>query len=463
MGPRRRAAAVAVVQRELGRAKLRSVQNEDRLKQIIEKLAARPDKGLPQILGDESQLEGAYRFFRNEHVQPEALFAAHAEETRLRATQARAVVIAHDTTTFLFGGERKELSRMSGKARGFLGHFAMAIDGATAMPLGVVHCEAVVRPDDVKHRKRVGPDDETNEALRWNRAAGATHEMLPNAVHVMDREADSYSLLAEMLTRGQNFVVRLSHRQRRAEGGAIGKLARTAPVVAEREVWLSARSAPPGPAQRQRHPARRARQARLEISAYPRADLLRPQNCGADYSSRIVVNVVRVLEKKPPRGADPVEWLLYTSLPVDTPEQILAVVDAYRQRWLIEEFFKALKTGCIYEKRQLETLHGLLIVLALSVPVAWTCSGYELSCASIRTLQDLPSPLPHRSLACATKSAAAFRRDPMLVTSSSRSRSWAAILRTTATQAGSRSREACTTCNCSNADTFSRRQPPDQS
>jgi Transposase DNA-binding/Transposase DDE domain len=360
-----------VVQQELGRAKLRTVQNEDRLRRIIEKLAARPDKGLPQIVRDESQLEGAYRFFRNEQVKPEALLAAHAEETKRRAAPASGVVIAHDTTMFLFGGERKGLSRMTGKGRGFLGHFALAIDAATAMPLGVVHCEAVVRSEAEKRRKRVGPDDETNEALRWNRAARATHEMLPSAVHVMDREADSYALLDEMLTRGQNFVVRLSQRERRAEGGAIGKLARTAPVVAEREVWLSARSAPPGPAQRRRHPPRRARRATLEISAYPRAELLRPQSCGADYSARVVINVVRVIEKKPPRGAEPVEWLLYTSLPVDTPEQILAVVDAYRQRWLIEEFFKALKTGCIYEKRQLETLHGLLIVLALSIPIAW--------------------------------------------------------------------------------------------
>ena len=30
----------------------------------------------------------------------------------------------------------------------------------------VVHVEAVVRGDEVKDRKRVGPDDETNEALR---------------------------------------------------------------------------------------------------------------------------------------------------------------------------------------------------------------------------------------------------------------------------------------------------------
>jgi hypothetical protein len=41
-----------------------------------------------------------------------------------------------------------------------------------------------------------------------------------------------------------------------------------------------------------------------------------------------------------------------TTEPIDTPEQILAVVDGYRHRWKIEELFKALKTGCAYEKRQ---------------------------------------------------------------------------------------------------------------
>ena len=38
---------------------------------------------------------------------------------------------------------------------------------------------------------------------------------------------------------------------------------------------------------------------------------------------------------------------------------------------MIEEYFKALKTGCAYEKRQLETAHSLLNALALLAPVAW--------------------------------------------------------------------------------------------
>jgi hypothetical protein len=359
------------VQQELGRAKLRNAYNEERLARVIERLAARPDKGLPQIMRNESQLEGAYRFLRNENVDPAALLAAHAEETKRRAAEAIRVVVAHDSSAFLFGGERKELGRMSGKARGFLGHFALAIDSATSMPLGILHCEPLVRDEEPKRRKRVGPADASNESLRWQRGARVTDEMLPNAVHVMDREADSYALFDEMLTRGQDFVVRLSQLARRADGGAIGTLVTAAPVVAQREVWLSPRREEPGSAQKLRYPARRGRQATLEISAYRRAELLRPQTCGADYSSRLVVNVVRVLETKPPKGADPVEWLLYTSLPVDTPEQVLAVVDAYRQRWVIEEFFKALKTGCSFEKRQLESLHSLLVLLAICVPIAW--------------------------------------------------------------------------------------------
>ncbi len=55
-----------------------------------------------------------------------------------------------------------------------------------------------------------------------------------------------------------------------------------------------------------------------------------------------------------------VEWRLATT-----------VVDAYGARWRIEEYFKALKTGCALEKRQLETLDALLNALGLFIPIAW--------------------------------------------------------------------------------------------
>jgi hypothetical protein len=38
---------------------------------------------------------------------------------------------------------------------------------------------------------------------------------------------------------------------------------------------------------------------------------------------------------------------------------------------VIEEFFKALKTGCAFETRQLESMHTLDNALALFLPIAW--------------------------------------------------------------------------------------------
>jgi len=85
----------------------------------------------------------------------------------------------------------------------------------------------------------------------------------------------------------------------------------------------------------------------------------------------VSVNVVEAVEVDVPDGEEPVRWVLLTSEPIDTVEQVLWVVDVYRSRWMIEEFFKSIGTGCGYNKRQLDSAQHLLIALALTLPVAW--------------------------------------------------------------------------------------------
>jgi hypothetical protein len=80
---------------------------------------------------------------------------------------------------------------------------------------------------------------------------------------------------------------------------------------------------------------------------------------------------VLVEEVSAPKNMEPVSWKLITNLPIDIPEHVAAIVDAYRGRWVIEEFFKAIKTGCAFEKRQLETLRALLNALAIFSVIAW--------------------------------------------------------------------------------------------
>ena len=57
------------------------------------------------------------------------------------------------------------------------------------------------------------------------------------------------------------------------------------------------------------------------------------------------INVVVVKELDPPEGRSGICWVLYTSLPVDNIENIGKIVRIYELRWLIECFFKYLKSG----------------------------------------------------------------------------------------------------------------------
>jgi IS4 transposase len=141
--------------------------------------------------------------------------------------------------------------------------------------------------------------------------------------------------------------------------------------VLVREVPLKARSARRiNPKHCQ--PPRRERLASLHFRA---RTVILPRPHYGDQANKalpatLAVNIVHVFEPTPPSGETPIEWLLATSEPVDTVEQVARVVDWYRARWVIEEYFKVLKTGCAYEKRQLESSHALVNALAVTVPVA---------------------------------------------------------------------------------------------
>jgi hypothetical protein len=124
------------------------------------------------------------------------------------------------------------------------------------------------------------------------------------------------------------------------------------------------------PSNRKRHPPRSARVAKLQVSAQA-VTIPRPVTSSKSAHASLTLNLVHVLEFDVPHDFEPVEWWLWTTEPVSSAAETLAVVDAYRARWVIEDYFKSLKTGCAYEKRQLETARALLNALAVLAPVAW--------------------------------------------------------------------------------------------
>jgi hypothetical protein len=344
-----------------------------RLERIGVELARNPGLSFPEAMATEGQLEGLYRFLGTDDITFDAVHAPHCEQTRLRCHAQEQVLVLHDTTVLKFNGDREGLGRIleAGGAHGFFLHTSLAVT-AGRTPLGIVRAESWVRETPTRrnrNRRRMRLDP-SRESLRWGRAVKECDERLglpTRPIHVMDREGDNYDLLAELHAAKARYIIRLAHNRK-----LVGHQEKLREVVSSarclflREVRVS----PHGPGRpHDRHAERRARQATLEVSAMA-VELARSNNFAPDSPPSLDVHVITVMERDCPKGIEPICWYLVTNEPITTKKQVAAVVDAYRTRWVIEEFFKALKTGCQFEKRQLESYAALRVALAIFLPIA---------------------------------------------------------------------------------------------
>jgi len=344
----------------------------DRYIRILEQAQRRPDASFPHMVRSTAELEAAYRFFNNKRVVFDKLLGPHVDATAERCQKLPEVIVAHDTTEFRFKGlpyeesSREGLGHLTGKGQGFFLHASLAICGdESGAPLGVIAAESWARTSE----RATGQDQAIH---RWGRLASVAGDRLGDCrvVHVMDREADVYSVFDSIQQRGEGFVIRIRHNRRCEESGSklYDALVDVTPI-SKREIRISSRVAKGSVDRRRAYPSRKGREAKIVIRAaqVKIADTKKTSNG----SAALCLNLLHLTEPNPPPGEPAVDWKLLTTEPASTSQEVERVVDIYRKRWRIEEFFKALKSGCAIESRQLESLHALQNVVAMMVPVAW--------------------------------------------------------------------------------------------
>jgi hypothetical protein len=352
----------------------------ERLAVIMAAAAASPSGSFPEMSGSDAALEGTYRFLGNARVKPELILEPHLRATTARVRAAERVIVSHDSTQCSFGPiPRGDLDRIGrGTTFGLDVHCALAVTGdESRVPLGVLAMTPFKRSfgsPRLPGGQNKGKSD--NITHRWAAQVREIRARLGDAthvVHVMDREADDYALLAELTAQGERFVIRQATDRRLVKHLAepkVRSLLVDSPLLCTREVALSVRRKPTKKKHASRAPLRKSRIAMLEIRA-TRVQVPKTTGSGSLGPDYLELNLVEAIEKEPPVGQEPVTWWLWTNEPITTDGEVLAVIDAYRARWSIEELFKALKTGCRFEDRQLESKHALLNALAIFLPVAW--------------------------------------------------------------------------------------------
>ena len=389
---------------EVAMAELGDKRLNKRLRLIVERSETHPNLSIPAAMHGRAEMEAAYRFFANENVTPEKILAPHYEMTRQRIAEHSVCLLVQDTTELNLTRPNQQMQGtgpMSSNAQfGAFVHPLMAFtpDG---IPLGLVWQKTWTRdaivtetPTNVKTRKRKETPIEDKESIRWIeglRAAREIAEQSPETqcVLVCDSESDIYELFAEprATTHARSLDILVRGCQDRAtseRGQHILDLVRATQCRYMASVNVSSRKAKTLIETRKRQADRPARTAEVEVRSCQIT--LRPPYRPDRVLEPVTVNVVLVEEASPPVGEEPIQWMLITTLPIKTDEQVRAVVEYYCVRWGIEVYFKTVKSGCRVEERQFEFLDRELNALAVYMLIAWRVM---LLCRLGRTCPDL--------------------------------------------------------------------------
>jgi len=372
---------------------------------IVESLAEHWEDSFSTATGQAGR-QAAGNICSDGGTSPEDLLRGHVYQTAERCRSYPLVLVDQDTTSFNFSSLKASRGfgpiNRDAQSLGFFLHsaFALSPDG---LPLGVLAARTWVRDPAAhgQHRERRHWAVAAKESQKWLDVLADVEEALDPEIPVLliqDRESDEYTFLAAPRRAQTQLLLRACHPRcveveasepgERTRKGKLLELAGAAPVAARMTVWVplkekGAQAAAIKAKVREEYgerllPAqRRKRPVVLEVR-YQRIRIFAPGNWKApeewapeEVRRSVEMTVIHAEEVDAPEGAEPVKWVLLTTVPIDRAEDACRMVTYYALRWRIERFHYTLKSGCRVEKLQGQEAHTIINKVALCCVAAW--------------------------------------------------------------------------------------------
>ncbi len=248
-----------------------------------------------------------------------------------------------------------------GYGLGFFLHSSMMVDAASGEILGLAGQELFYRQPAPQNENSYRALQRLRESEVWGRVIDLVGPPAEGVrfVHVCDRGADNLDVFCHCREQRTDWVIRAAQLHRVVEeagerDGARRLSLRAAltkqPLSGTYELSVGATK------------DHAARTARLQVR-FARVTIRRPQR-RTKYQRQIgfqelTQGVIETREVDAPKGIQPLQWVLWTSLPVTSFDEAWQIIEHSERRWLIEEFHQALKTGCRLEARQFLEAHRL--------------------------------------------------------------------------------------------------------
>jgi Transposase Tn5 dimerisation domain/Transposase DNA-binding len=362
-------ASLGALEQELGTIDLGDARLNRRAQRLIKQLGAHPSASIPTACGGWGETRAAYRLLDQARVTAAQVLAPHAERTQERLRVQERVLCIEDTSELDYTTKKGRIADLGPlnyeTRRGLYLHPTLAVT-PDRVPLGVLNVHYWARePGSLGQDKAASRPLEEKESVRWVDGfaqVNALAEELPatRLTYIADREGDLYDLFVEAPCpeQGADWLVRGQYYERRlTDGRPLSAALAAAPVLTTITFTRPAGHGKP------------ARPVEQQLKAV-RVTLKGPRRPDRQLSD-VTVSALLATEVNPPADDEPVEWLLLTNLPIDTPAEALEKIAWYLCRWQVEVFFKILKSGCKIEQLQLESRDRLEPAITFYMIIAW--------------------------------------------------------------------------------------------
>lgn len=371
---------------------------------LVQEMSAAGSAVINRACKKSSDKKAAYRFINNGNVTVDKIIDSLVSQTVTNVKQNRfkEVLVVQDTMETVRDSIVSRLQKNGRTAlecarthKGMRTHSSLVLDARTGIPAGFGYLQiwgrvpkplAEVKEEDFRSDRKRQPSyyitdsatkkkrykyfipitERDSESSRWIDSAKQVRAELPADVHIImvqDREGDMYPVLTlPSYLKNTDIVVRAAKRRNviLSDGKEedIFRYTAAAKVMYSYRIKVS------------KGPRKKGRDADVDLR-YGKIRIRRPHS--PRYPKKWVdLYFVRVSEKNMDSAKDPIDWLLITSLQVESVEDALKIVAYYRRRWFIEDFHRLLKKkGFGIEDIQVESPHAFEINLAVCIKSAY--------------------------------------------------------------------------------------------
>lgn len=354
---------------EFNHVKFKDYRLVKRIKDFAESMEESPQSSIPKACQTRSKTKACYRLLGHQKLTPDIVINSHRKETIKRIKKHNQVLMVQDTTSSDYTTHKKTKGLgpigTTDNLSGIIIHSALCVT-TTGVPLGLMAQKTWVRNPEERGKRALRKELplEKKESYKWFELMDLSLKGIPQEVTVItvaDREADIFELFHKSRAENRELLIRATHNRRVAqEQKRLYQQIEQSPAIGKCIVKLPRNTKLNTP----------ERNVLLTIKACE-VTLLPPQNKNNQGLDKINLYALQAEEVSPPKGVEPVKWLLLTTMPVKSTEQALEKIQWYCHRWKIERFHFVLKSGFGIERLQLETCARLQNAISIFSVLAW--------------------------------------------------------------------------------------------